>query len=116
MTHLPDELHQAVERMHGGVANLTRNRAKTSTPKAEAAPRRWLRGKDVLTGESSSHLGMPTSQDEEVRFAPDSPLEGTGFELLVLRVSHMIQPIRLGIGRRAVSSRSAANHLSDSVH
>jgi hypothetical protein len=35
---------------------------------------------------------------------------------LVLRVSHMIQPIRVGTSRRAVSSRSAANHLSDSVH
>jgi adenylate cyclase len=35
---------------------------------------------------------------------------------LVLRFSHMIQPIPVRTGRRAVSSRWAANHPSDSVH
>ena len=35
---------------------------------------------------------------------------------LVLRFSHMIQPIPVRTGRRAVSNRWAANHPSDSVH
>ena len=35
---------------------------------------------------------------------------------LVLRFSQMVQPIRVRTSRRAVSSRSAANHLADSVH
>jgi hypothetical protein len=52
---------------------------------------------------------------------PEDVATELGIELsevteLVLRVSHMIQPTRVGTPRRAVSRRSAGNHPSDSVH
>jgi hypothetical protein len=40
----------------------------------------------------------------------------TGADYLVLRFSQMVQLIPMRTGRRAVSSRRAANHPSDSVH
>src|SRR5437868_11186738 len=55
---------------------------------------------------------LPNPQQELLRLARQYERRAV---YLVLRVSHMIQLIRVGTGRRAVSSQSAANHLSDSV-
>jgi hypothetical protein len=63
-----------------------------------------------LTPIAARALGDPESQvSEAYKFRRD-------LEELVLRFSHMIQPIPVRTGRRAVSSRWAANHPSDSVH